>query len=201
MHILVPIDPGDLSRAAPLAALQLASGAGALVTLLHVHDRCPEFTPTVQLDALSNLQLVLQAPPHVVECAPVFPDNQRRLSLQRLRALGRELESSRPEEVRLSLAWRQGNPLAETLAYVEESGVDVVVLPAPAACRSPMLRRFARELPPRCTCEVHIVHPSRSARGERSVPGAAAWRRFLQRWTPFWRPGRCAEPEATQPPA
>lgn len=157
--MLVPTGPDETSTAAAVAAIQLAAGAGALVTLLYVHDRRARFEATVELDAVANLHQVMMAPPEANQFAPAFPDRLRGQALKGLSAQCQELEAICPEGVQLRAVWRQGDPLQETLTFIEETGVDVVVALAAATCKSAAMRRLVRTLPHYCPCPLQTVFP------------------------------------------
>jgi nucleotide-binding universal stress UspA family protein len=162
-HVLVPVDVEDDSRAAALAAIHLASGSGALVTLLAVREPEVKLTPSAQLDAFDNLHRVLTAPAGARQFAPAFPAADQEWTLRQLRTLRDRLAAQSPDHLQIRVVCREGEPLDEVRAFVEEAGVDVVVVEAPATCRSSVLRRLARGLQNRCPCHVHTIHPPRPA--------------------------------------
>lgn len=186
-HVLVPVHPDEPSASgtAARAALHLAAGGGALVTLLYVHDRGGALEASAQLDALSNLHQIMMAPPMTNHAAPAFADLRRGKALAALSSQWSELTSLCPQGVQLRAAWRAGDPVAETVAFIDEAGVDIVVAPAPSSCRGGALRRLARVLPHSCSCQVQTVFPPRAvAPKRRDFLGARLLSTF---WKQFWR--------------
>jgi nucleotide-binding universal stress UspA family protein len=177
-HVLVPVDVEGESRAAAIAAIHLASGSGALITLLAVREPEVKFTPSAQLDAFDNLHRVLAAPPGARQFAPAFPAANREWTLRQLRTLRDRLAAQCPEHLQIRVVCREGEPIDEVRAFVEEAGVDVVVVEAPSTCRSAVLRPLARGLQNRCPCHVHTIHPPRPA-AESLVEVCGRWWREL----------------------
>ena len=73
-HIMVLVVPEIDSLATQLAATQLASSTGALVTLLHVDDRGDQLQITSQLDAIENLHRVLLMPRQDTDVLPAYSE-------------------------------------------------------------------------------------------------------------------------------
>lgn len=182
-HILVPVVVDDESRDAQLAALQLATGAGALVTLLYVHERYADVRATAQLDAIENLHQVLLAPPGVSHAAPAYPDHDWRPALRRLLAMRDELSLKALEGLDVRVACRRGDPARETRSFIDEMGVDVVIAPSPDATRSKTMRRLTRQLQQHCSCRLHIVHPPRTAAPTLASTCRAWWDSLAARWS------------------
>jgi hypothetical protein len=180
--VLVPVDVEDDSRAAAMAGIHLASGSGALVTLLAVHEAEVTLTASAQLDAFDNLHRVLTAPLGSRQCAPAFPAADRERTLRQLRALRDRLAAQSPDHLQIRVVCREGDALDETRAFVEESGVDVVVVESPSTCRSTVLRPLARGLQIRCACHVHTIHPPWAARDSFATPLVCWWQRIVARW-------------------
>jgi hypothetical protein len=180
-HVLVPVDVEDDSRASALAGVHLASGSGALITLLAVREPEVKFIPSAQLDAFDNLHRVLAAPPGARQFAPAFPAADREWTLRRLRTLRDKLAAQSPDHLQIRVVCREGEALEETRAFIEEAGVDVVVVEAPATCRSAVLRPLARGLQSRCACHVHAIHPPRPARESLAEVCARWWRALAVR--------------------
>jgi len=200
MHVLVPVDAAETPTEAAIAGLYLASASGALVTLLYVHERDATVAPSTQLDALSNLQSVLMAPAEASEFAPAYPDPRRAESQRALGLLWRRLQSICPDGVQLRAAWRQGDPLAETAGFIDEAGVDVVVVLAPSFCKSRAMRRLARALPHRCSCQLQTVFPPRASHPRAAATGGAWLRRLVAACRRLWSPA-VAPPSAPPAPA
>jgi hypothetical protein len=156
---MVPVDPDFDSLASQLAAVQSASGTGALVTLLHIDERRARLMPSVQLDAVGNLHQMLFVPPEEATIAPAYPEKPLRKELKRLQAMRDRLMAVGPEGAHVRVAYRRGDAPAEAAAFIDDAGVDVVFLQSPASCRSATLRRLARTLQRGCACQIHIVHP------------------------------------------
>lgn len=161
-HVLVLVDPYEESQVAPLAAMRLAAGSGALVTLLYVRERIARFQATSQLSAIENLHQVLMAPPEDDQIAPVYPEQDRRPSMKRLRAMQSQLSLVGPEDLQIRVVFRRGDPVEETIGFINESGVDVVMVESPATCKSSSVRQLARDMQRHCTCQLQIVHPPRT---------------------------------------
>ena len=181
-HVLVPVDPNDGLQASQLAALQLASGMGAMVTLLYVHERYVRLKVTSELDALSNLHAVLSAPPEENQAAPVHADQDKRPALKRLQEMRDQLALVGPDDTDIRVAFRSGDPRREIDDFINETGVDVVMVQSPAACTSKMLRRIARMLQKRCPCQLQIVYPPHRPR--------PTLRSQLQSWWKSWKSPR-----------
>ena len=186
-HVLVPVDPQDDSQAAQLAALHLACGTNALVTLLHVQERHDRILVTAQLDALSNLHQIMRAPPEDNPITPVYPDTDSRKSIRSLRKVRNKLVAISPDDLQIRVACRRGDPVVETEAFINEAGVDVVMVESPATCKSSSLRRLARGLQQHCSCQLHIVHPPHT---KSELPGQmirAWWKSIASRWQKMGR--------------
>jgi hypothetical protein len=181
-HVLVIVDPDDESLATPLAAIQLTSGTGALVTLLHVDQRQARVKATAQLDAIANLHEVLLAPPDETIVAPVYSDDSRRQAVERLRVLREKLVAFGPDDLQIRVVCRRGDGVAETLAFVEEAGVDVVFVPAPSICNCPALRRLSSGLRESCPCLLQVVYPAHAHRVQRNSAARRWWNAMLSRW-------------------
>jgi hypothetical protein len=177
-HVLVPVDPHDDTQAAQLAALQLAQGAGALVTLLYVHNPLARIETSNDIDAIRNLHAVMSAAPEDGLPVPVYSDNGRQESIGSLSHLRAWLAAIAPEGLQVRVVCRCGDALDETLSFIEEAGVDVVLIQSPADCKSPSLRRLARSLQQHCSCQLQIVHPPR-----RGAPASS----FALLWRGWWR--------------
>lgn len=191
-HVLVPVDPNDGLQASQLAALQLASGMGAMVTLLYVHERYVRLKVTSELDALSNLHAVLSAPPEENQAAPVHADPDKRPALKRLQEMRDQLALVGPEDMNIRVAFRSGDPRQEIDDFINETGVDVVIVQSPAACASKMLRRISRMLQQSCPCQLQIVHPPNCPR--------PTLRSQFHSWWKSWRMPRREFDPLTKPP-
>jgi hypothetical protein len=178
-HVLVPVHPDEPS-------------ASAMVTLLYVHDRRGKLEASAQLDAISNLHHIMMAPPGVDGIVPAFDDSRRAMALESLSGQWAELASMCPEGVQLRATWRQGAPLAESLAFIEEAGVDVVVVPAESACQGPAFRRLARTLPHSCSCQALTIFPPRPSTTKRRDSQGTRSLRAL--WKQVWRTREAVEP-------
>lgn len=158
-HVLVPVDPNDKSQWAQDAALNLALGSGALITLMHVRE-CPRpIAAGGHLDAVSSLHEVMMLPAHDNAYIPAHREERRHALLPQLQAMQAALAAEIPDHVQIRVVCREGDAVAEVRAYIDEAGVDVVVVQSPQACKSPLLRRITRALEQRCSCQVQIVCP------------------------------------------
>ena len=143
-HILVPVDSDDDTRAAQLAAMRLAAGDGAMVTLLYVHDRHARMRSEAGIDSIANLHQVMSASPQDFLMTPVYPDHKKQQSLQHLRETREHLSLRGFDESLIRTAFRCGDATEETAKFIDEAGVDVVLIQSPGSLKSPILRRLAR---------------------------------------------------------
>ena len=158
-HIMVLVVPEIESLATQLAATQLASSTGALVTLLHVDDRGDQLQITSQLDAIENLHRVLLMPRQDTDVLPAYSEVFRRAAIKRLDAMRDRLAALSPEGVDIRVAYRRGDAHAEVCAFIDEAGVDVVFIQSAISCRNATLRRLTKSLQRQCKCQIQIVHP------------------------------------------
>jgi hypothetical protein len=182
MHILVPVDLNDEAPAGPRLAVQLAAGSDALVTLLYVDPRPISLERSDQLDALTHLHAVTTLAPRASTYAPAYPEPPRAAMVKRLRAFRDQLADV-AEGADVRLVWRRGDLLDETLAFIAEAGVDVVVADAPGRRASAEIRRLQTALLSRRPCHVLTAHSPRAAAAARTnFWSAHRWRRLVDRW-------------------
>lgn len=156
-HVLVLVDPKDVSLATQIAAIRLAAGTGALVTLLHVNERGARIKATAQLDALENLHQILWALPHETIVSPVHSDDLRRQSIKLLNAMRDRLMEFVPDGLDVRVVYRSGDAAEETTQFIEDAGVDVVFIESPASSKNPEIRRLANKLQRCCPCQLQTV--------------------------------------------
>jgi hypothetical protein len=182
-HILAPVEPAGALPLGPRLAMQLASGSGALVTLLYVEPQAAALPRRDQLDALTHLHDVTGLAPQSAAFAPVHAGEPPGPVIRKLRAYREELAALAPDNVEIRLAWRRGDLLDETLAFIDEAGVDVVVIDAPERRASAAIRWLQVELLRRRPCHVLTAHsPRAAAAAEPCMESAGRWRRLVERW-------------------
>lgn len=200
MHILVPVDLNDEAPAGPRLAVQLAAGSDALVTLLYVDPRPTALERSDQLDALTHLHAVTTLAPRASAYVPAYPEPPRAAVVKRLRAVRDELADA-AEGADVRLVWRRGDLLDETLAFIAEAGVDIVVADAPGRRASAEIRRLQTELLSRRPCHVLTAHSPRAAAAARTgFWSTPRWRRLVERWRSLLvGPRQTTPPHATSP--
>jgi hypothetical protein len=180
-HILAPVELSDAPGPGPQLAMQLASGAGSLVTLLYVDGRPESLQASGQLDAIACLHQVTLLPPRPSSYAPAFPLEPRTRALQRLHALREELAVRWPD-VDVRVVWRRGDVVTESLAFIDEAGVDLVVVDASLRRAAGAMRELQLELLRRRPCHLLTAHSPQAVAGRASLWSRARWRSLLRRW-------------------
>jgi nucleotide-binding universal stress UspA family protein len=154
-HLLVPVDFRPASRAAVRVALEMASGASARVTLLHV---VPE-EPLSDLDAIGYLHrasMWLRVPGP----GSAFPGDAEARSADALRRLEGELHPDWRGSVPIRLAVRRGDVAAEVARYAAEEGADRVVVGVNRpGWRLSLRPRLSGRIARQAARPVVIVHP------------------------------------------
>ena len=147
-HILVPTAFGPSSRAARELALAIARRSGALVTLMHVAQSSAEpRSVATGMDALGNLHATLWLSQTEASHTPVY----RRASAlgvapDHLEAFRAEVPQERRESLDLRTVWRVGKVVEQIVDFVNEAGVDIIVLGAARQGKLPWWRGVRREL-------------------------------------------------------